>query len=331
MLNHIVNHIVFFIYIFALFFCLCAIALIVIVSKYGEMKSSILKTMLLFSIVCLMFIILYLLYYYRDMLLGIETANVFLRILDAVIYVGIITVWIEMIKCFMAERMPGPIISVAKIVIICCFLLDLFVTIELMDSMYNIPGNTQRVIGVFVNFIYNTSFCILILIFMWKGAQKVYHSFIRFFIIFQGVCLTVFYVNNFFIEMILYYNRHDFLYVGRNNLNAIVMVALNVSIIILINHMGIKSLITKNRMDINLSESKEFSMVLNALAEKYKLTIREKDVLELVYRGYNNPKIAEQLYISRSTVKLHLHHIYEKLNVTNRIDLILLINSKISK
>lgn len=48
------------------------------------------------------------------------------------------------------------------------------------------------------------------------------------------------------------------------------------------------------------------------------LTPRESEVLTLAARGFSGPEIAEQLVLSRATVKTHLTHVYEKLGVPNR-------------
>jgi len=50
------------------------------------------------------------------------------------------------------------------------------------------------------------------------------------------------------------------------------------------------------------------------------LTDREVDVLRWVIRGHSNPQIAENLYISVNTVKVHLRNIMEKLQVKNRAE-----------
>jgi len=50
------------------------------------------------------------------------------------------------------------------------------------------------------------------------------------------------------------------------------------------------------------------------------LTPRESEVHELLAQGLTNEKIAKQLYISLSTTKVHVKHIYEKLGVRSRLE-----------
>jgi pimeloyl-ACP methyl ester carboxylesterase/DNA-binding CsgD family transcriptional regulator len=52
------------------------------------------------------------------------------------------------------------------------------------------------------------------------------------------------------------------------------------------------------------------------------LTRREREVLELIARGYDNPVIAERLFLSPSTVRNHITHIFAKLGVRNRAETI---------
>ncbi len=53
--------------------------------------------------------------------------------------------------------------------------------------------------------------------------------------------------------------------------------------------------------------------------EPIKLTKREVEVLTLVIEGKASKEVAELLYVSKRTVDFHLANIYEKLNVTNRV------------
>jgi DNA-binding CsgD family transcriptional regulator len=51
------------------------------------------------------------------------------------------------------------------------------------------------------------------------------------------------------------------------------------------------------------------------------LTPAEQSVVRLAADGLSNPDIGARLFMSRSTVKTHLSHVYAKLGVTNRTEL----------
>lgn len=55
--------------------------------------------------------------------------------------------------------------------------------------------------------------------------------------------------------------------------------------------------------------------------EDHPLTQRELEVVRMVARGLRNRAIAEQLFISEGTVKIHLHNIYQKLGIDGRLEL----------
>ena len=48
------------------------------------------------------------------------------------------------------------------------------------------------------------------------------------------------------------------------------------------------------------------------------LTPREIEVLGLLSQGQTNPQIAQNLTVSRGTVKIHVQHIISKLGVSDR-------------
>ncbi|HEY0840851.1 MAG TPA: response regulator transcription factor [Vulgatibacter sp.] len=50
------------------------------------------------------------------------------------------------------------------------------------------------------------------------------------------------------------------------------------------------------------------------------LSPRETEILQLIAKGLTNPEVADVLSLSRSTIRTHLEHIYEKLDVTNRVE-----------
>jgi RNA polymerase sigma factor (sigma-70 family) len=50
------------------------------------------------------------------------------------------------------------------------------------------------------------------------------------------------------------------------------------------------------------------------------LTVRERQVVQLLSLGLSYAKIAEQMEVSHETVKMHLKNIYRKLQVQNKIE-----------
>lgn len=52
------------------------------------------------------------------------------------------------------------------------------------------------------------------------------------------------------------------------------------------------------------------------------LTDKEKEVVQLLLRGYTYKGIAEQLFISENTMKFHIKNIYQKLNIRSKMELI---------
>jgi DNA-binding NarL/FixJ family response regulator len=60
--------------------------------------------------------------------------------------------------------------------------------------------------------------------------------------------------------------------------------------------------------------------LLRHFREERPLTDRETEILQLVARGVSNAEAARSLGLSRATIRTHLEHIYQKLEVTNRVE-----------
>ncbi len=60
-----------------------------------------------------------------------------------------------------------------------------------------------------------------------------------------------------------------------------------------------------------------------AVIEHLGLTAREMQVITLIVAGYTNRDLARKLKISQNTVKHHLTNVFDKLGVSNRLELVL--------
>jgi len=55
-------------------------------------------------------------------------------------------------------------------------------------------------------------------------------------------------------------------------------------------------------------------------SEWQKLSAREKEILDLLAKGFRYKEIADQLFLSTETVRTHIRNIYEKLQVNSRTE-----------
>lgn len=57
--------------------------------------------------------------------------------------------------------------------------------------------------------------------------------------------------------------------------------------------------------------------------ERTQLSQREREIIVLIAQGYKNKEIAEKMFITEQTVKNHLHNVFDKLGVSDRLELAL--------
>ena len=85
------------------------------------------------------------------------------------------------------------------------------------------------------------------------------------------------------------------------------------------------------------ASSKQIEAVLEAFARiappvlpdkaKIPLSRREREVAQLVAEGFSNRDISAQLGLSKHTIKNYLFHLYEKLGMSSRVELVLYFRS----
>lgn len=61
-------------------------------------------------------------------------------------------------------------------------------------------------------------------------------------------------------------------------------------------------------------------MVSHDPSPQFNLSVRERDVLDMVARGLTNTEVSQRLNVSVHAVKFHLASIYRKLHVVNRTE-----------
>ncbi len=66
----------------------------------------------------------------------------------------------------------------------------------------------------------------------------------------------------------------------------------------------------------------ELAAIVNSVAEEFGLSEREREIMGLIGRGYTASAVAQRLVISPYTVNTHIQHIYGKLDIHKRSELI---------
>lgn len=72
----------------------------------------------------------------------------------------------------------------------------------------------------------------------------------------------------------------------------------------------------KNRIKLNIFNGTKIEKL------KYNLTKRELEVLQLFPKGLAIKEMAEYLFLTEATIKSHMYSIYQKLEVSNRVQAI---------
>lgn len=76
-------------------------------------------------------------------------------------------------------------------------------------------------------------------------------------------------------------------------------------------------------MQQNFQSTFQSNMAVNStFLQSFQLKKKQSEVLYLMSQGKDNQQIAQQLFISLSTVKTHIQHIFQKLEVQNRAQLL---------
>ena len=76
----------------------------------------------------------------------------------------------------------------------------------------------------------------------------------------------------------------------------------------------------KTQVESNIAEREE--QVFAAIAKEYGLTPREQEVVEILADGHTSAYIADMVGASQNTIKAHIAHIYQKLNVHHKDEIL---------
>ena len=65
--------------------------------------------------------------------------------------------------------------------------------------------------------------------------------------------------------------------------------------------------------------------VMQHICDRHNVSVREREVAELILQGKSNQEIQDHLFISISTVKNHIYRLFRKLGINSRGQLVSLV------
>lgn len=309
-------------YIFAVFLALIGIALIVLVVMKNRVETTErFKSVRNFSVSILLISVLYFFFYCRENVQEIYEIPVTWRIADYILCSFVFCFWLTVIGRF--KETKGHIFRVAVIIGTVRSLAGAVVTAGYMDSYYYIENTAARnfyscfeAAAVFATSVAIIWYTIAFIRDNAEACQKKFTAVV-------SALLIMWDINQIIVDAGLYFGRFGksvwMLEIFDPTGPVMLIIALMVFLFVF-------------REDFSplyfVQTEEDPAGSLDIAAEKHRLTVRECEVMKLMYEGCSNPEIAEKLYISRNTVKKHIQSIYEKMGVSNRMELIHLVNSK---
>ena len=82
-----------------------------------------------------------------------------------------------------------------------------------------------------------------------------------------------------------------------------------------------------DKLNIEVATTNHLELNLGQFVKKYGISKRETEIIQLICKGKSNQDISDSLYISLQTVKDHIHRIFLKTGVKNRVQLTNLIRT----
>lgn len=322
------GEIFFFTYIFAGFAGLLAILLAVLLSKYWTSSNKQLLAAVRDFMICTA--VMDGLYFYMNYLFlktGVYTTQPALRVLDSFTFIGQAYFWSAYIreKCQLSQprRRRMWVITLA----LCggCLLTNLASYGFLMDDYYFVSPGPMRVLSMIIEVLLCLSLTFIIIWHLLKALDELVQKKIRAFVTILSILIIGDNLLNSFNVLQLITGSSPPSSHFPLDFTVIFIFLINVFTILLIYQEDFRALFhTNGDMSVENVEN-DIQGRLDLIAQSHGLTQREREVLELAYEGLTNPEIAEELIISKYTVKRHMHNIFEKLDISTRMELVHLV------
>lgn len=290
--------------------------------------------------------LLYFVFYYRETVR--DTYELFLpfRIADYTLCCLLILFWLVLVFCLMDKETYRKLLLFAKIFTGIRLAASLVVTIGFMGPYYEIGSASVRGVWTVLEALFTVVTVLLLVLFALAGVRECVSRLRRSYILVCSLLLGLWFIIQCFVDAGLFFGKYGMSAWMEEcpDLTGLILFLCSLSTFLFVfkedfsplffaGNSGMEAGDSQVRSEQELAvvmedQEQELARRIDQIAEIHKLTVREKEVLELVYEGYTNPDIAEALFISINTVKKHIRNLYEKMGVNSRMETVHLVNAR---
>ncbi|MCQ4636626.1 helix-turn-helix transcriptional regulator [Anaerovorax odorimutans] len=326
-----ISNTIFITYTIMCFLGLQAITLVGIILKHNTSGNTrLLKATRNFVVISVILGLFYYITFYRELVLGQFAAGFLLRGLDGSIFYAIGYCWVKLMDAIIAS--PNPRMDwwrkYTDKVLIGLMILSALIYIFLLDEYYTTSHMWAEAVVIMSEIVLGLTVMVFTLAYVMIGYRDLMDKASRQYIIIITILVNF---NNLWNNTVVI---SVFVKEAVVNISLSKLYGVTSILLLIVNLLTMLYIYKKDFSPVYFSGEHEKSKILseedalNLVAQTHRLTERERDVMILAYQGLTNPDIAEKLFISKHTVKRHMHNIFEKLDVSTRMELIHLIQSK---
>lgn len=328
---------IFISYIVMIFIGLQGITLVAILVKINKNKDCrLFNANKRFIIVSLSLGILYFITYYSDLVIGDFSTSRLYRLVDGMIFYAFGLSWIKVIDSFSDYEDKGMMrLRRATNIIFGFFMIISSLSYGfLLDELYNTVNPYMDMLMIILECTLVFLVLLFSLIYLHKATLKKQRGNTRRYLTYVTTFVNISNVWNSLVVITIFTNTMpvSILSTYSYGLTAIFMLAVNSYILFYI-YKTYSPILYKNFNPVEETNPEhgskktlEIEEAMEGEALSCNLTERELEIMKLAYGGMTNPEIGEELFISRHTVKRHMHNIFEKMNVSTRLEMVHWIN-----
>ena len=324
-----VSEVFFFTYIFAGFVGLLVILMVLLLTRYRtDGNRNLLSAIRNFMICTALIDALYFYFDYKVLATGHHVTSPILRIMDICLFIGQVYFWSVYVREKSGFRFPQK--KMASCLFYGLFILSIAAAVIcygfLMNDYYLTSDGTRRTAAVLLEIFLGIFLTLVNVWHLYKGLGELVQKKIRVLVTMISIFIAVNGIWNAILVTLIMTGYSDPENGTLPDPTALFIFIINLLTIILVLQEDFSALFTIP--DEQPEQTPSIDSRLDFIAQTHNLTRRERDVMELAYEGLTNPEIAEELVISRYTVKRHMHNIFEKLDISTRMELVHLVNQE---